>query len=164
MRFQIEQHLPGPLEAVEAALFDPDFLVRLGTLPKLGAPALLDRNDDGTTTTQRVRYAFTGDLGPAVTRFIRPERLTWVEEVVADRRTHRATHTIHPDHYASMLACHYTTTLTEQGPDVCRVAAGDLAVHIPFVGGKAERAIVAGLAEHAELEAAALRDWLLERQ
>ena len=42
------------------------------------------------------------------------------------------------------------------------MAQGDLRVSFPLVGGKVERAIVSGLREHADLEAAALRDWLVD--
>ena len=160
MRFRIEQRVPGPVDAVEAALLDPAFLERLATLPKLGRPELLDQQVAGDIVTQRVRYAFAGELSPAVTAVVDPKRLTWVEESTTDRRTHRTEFVIHPDHYGSRLRCSGTFTLQEAGDEVLRVAEGELKVSFPLVGGKVERAIVSGLEEHAELEARVLREWL----
>lgn len=165
MRFRIEQRLPGPIAAVEDALLDPAFLDRLASLPKLGRPELLDQQVDGDRVRQRVRYAFAGDLSPAVTAVVDPERLTWVEDVTLDRRTHRSEFTIVPDHYGSRLRCSGTFTLTDDpddpgGPGVLRVAEGELKVSFPLVGGKVERAIVSGIEEHAAREAEVLREWL----
>lgn len=161
MRFRIEQQVSAPLEAVEAALHDPEFLTHLGTLPKLGRPELLEQREEGGRLHQRVRYEFAGDLPSAARRFIDPSRLTWVEESTLDRTTHQAPFTIRPDHYGSLLRCSGTFSLTAAGEAACvRGAEGELSVGIPLVGGKAERAIVSGLREHAELEAAALARWI----
>lgn len=162
MRFRIEQRLPGPIVAVEDALLDPAFLERLASLPKLGRPELLDQQVDGDQVRQRVRYAFAGDLSAAVTAVVDPERLTWVEDVTLDRRTHRSAFTIVPDHYGSRLRCSGTSTLTEagDGDGVLRVSEGELKVSFPFVGGKVEKAIVSGIEEHAAREAEVLREWL----
>lgn len=164
MRFRLEQFLPGPVRAVEDAVVDPDFIARLATLPDLGRPELLDRRDeaDGEVVHLRVRYAFSGDLSPAVTRFVDPARLTWVEASTHDRRTHVADFEILPDHYANRLTCRGRFRLHEEaeGRAVRRTAEGDLSVHIPLVGRKAEQAIISGLADHARLEAETLTAWL----
>ena len=163
MRFSIEQVFPGPLERVEAALLDPAFLSSLATLPKLGAPELLDVTENGTTVHRRVRYRFTGDLSPAVTAVVDPAKLTWVEDAYVDRSTHRTTFRILPDHYGSRLKCSGTFALTEVPGGVRRMLDADLRVSFPLVGGKVERAIVSGLREHAALEADALRDWIAQQ-
>lgn len=161
MRFRLEQFLPGPPEAVEAALLDPGFIERLASLPNLGRPELVDQRTDGDLVVQQVRYAFAGDLSPAVTRFVDPARLTWVESTTYDRRTHVADFEILPDHYANRLTCRGRFRMVEEaGQATRRTAEGDLSVHIPFVGRKAEQAIVSGLADHARLEAETLADWL----
>ena len=113
MRFRFEQLFPGPLERVEAALLDPAFLDRMAQLPKLGQPQLLDLHDDGTTVRRRVRYAFAGELSPAVTAVVDPARLTWVEDATIDRATHRTTFRILPDHYANRLRCSGTFRLED---------------------------------------------------
>lgn len=162
MRFRLEQRFSAPLAAVEAAVVDPAFLERLGTLPSLGRPELLRREEDGDLVHLDVRYAFAGELSAAVTAIVDPERLTWVDAAVLDRATHRSEHRILPDHYADRLSCEYTTTLHDDG-GTARVAEGDLRVRFPLVGGRVERAIVSGMADHARHEQAALAHWLAER-
>ena len=152
------------LADVEAALVDPDFLARLGELPTLGHPELLEQRVDGDRVFQRVRYAFTGDLPSAAHRFIDPHRLTWVEESTLDRTTHRTAFRIKPDHYASLLKCAGAFSLQPTGDRATlRVMEGELSVHIPLLGRRVERAIASGLEEHAELEAEILAAWLAER-
>jgi len=163
MRFSVEQVFPGPLERVEAALLDPAFLSSLASLPKLGAPQLLDVTENGTTVHRQVRYRFTGDLSPAVTAVVDPAKLTWVEDAVVDRTTHRTTFRILPDHYGNRLKCSGTFVLSDVPGGVRRVLDADLRVSFPLVGGKVERAIVSGLREHAGLEADALRDWMAQQ-
>ena len=160
MQFRVEQRVTASLSAVEAALLDPAFLECLGRLPNLGRPELLRREEDGDLVHLDVRYAFAGELSSAVTAVVDPGRLTWVDEAVFDRSAHRSDHRIVPDHYGNRLTCAYGTTLREEGPTVVRVAEGELEVRFPFVGGKVERAIVSGMADHARHEEAALAAWL----
>lgn len=164
MRFRIEQFLPGRLDAVEAALLDPAFIDALARLPKLGHPELLHQSADGHTVRRRIRYAFAGELSSAVTRVVDPARLSWVEASATDRRTHVTDFEIQPDHYANRLTCAGRFTLRQEGPATRRTAEGDLSVHVPFVGRKAEQAIISGLTEHARLEAEILTEWLSQRE
>jgi hypothetical protein len=164
VRFTIEQEFAAPLERVEAALVDPEYLELMSTLPKLGRPTLLERREEagGAVVHQSVRYAFVGDLNAAVRRVVDPKRLTWVEEATIDRRTHVTTWRIAPDHYAHLLRAHGTFRLRPdtEGDGTRRTAEGELKVSVPFVGGKVEGAIVSGLREHAALEQGVLEDWL----
>lgn len=165
MRFTIDQTFAGPLDAVEAAFVDPAFLERLSTLPKLGRPTLVHRVEKGDLVHQWVKYAFTGEVSGAVRRVVDPARLTWVEESTLDRRTHRTTWRIVPDHYRNLLRSEGTFQLEPDGPDAQagrtrRRAEGELKVTVPLVGGKVERAIVDGLREHAALEEQVLDAWL----
>lgn len=160
MRFHLEQEFRLPLQDVEDAYVDPEFIERLAELPKLGHPELLDQQREGAVVRQRVRYRFEGELSSAVTRVIDPKRLTWVEESTLDRRLHRTTFVIRPDHYGNRLESSGTFTLYGNGTGTRRVAEGEVRVHVPFVGGKVERAIVSGLSEHAEREVELLHGWL----
>ena len=166
MRFRIEQRFPGPLATVESAFLDADFLRHLGTLPKLGAPELLrrDDDDDGQIVHLRVRYHFPGDVSPAGRRGVDPKRLSWVEESTLDRRTHRTSWVIRPDNYGGLLRSSGTFELEPDGDGVTRrVAEGDVDVSVPLVGNKVANAIVSGLREHAALEERAMADWLQSR-
>jgi hypothetical protein len=164
MRFRIVQRFVAPLEEVEPALVDPAFLERLAELPKLGRPTLLGQEVDGHVVRQQVRYAFAGHLSSAVTAVVDPAKLTWIEDSTLDRRTHRTTFRILPDHYRDRLACEGTFILQSDGGGSRRVAEGDLRVRFPLVGGRVERAIVSGLEEHAELEAQVMTRWLRDRE
>ncbi len=162
MRFELVQRLHAPIDAVEQALVDPKFLDRLGQLPKLGRPQLLEQRDMGDRFFQRVRYDFEGDLSATVKAFIDPAKLSWVEESTQDRTTHLTEIDIVPDHYTSMFGCSGLIRLTTDPAtgDTMRVATGEVVVHVPLVGSKAEAAIISGLREHAELEAGALDQWV----
>jgi hypothetical protein len=161
MRFTIEQTFAGPLEQVEDALVDPKFLERLSTLPKLGRPTLVHRVEKGDLVHQWVKYAFTGEVNAAVRRVVDPARLTWVEESTLDRRTHRTTWRIVPDHYRNLLRSSGEFRLEPLGADrTKRTTEAELKVTVPLVGGKVEQAIVSGLREHAELEEQVLDEWL----
>jgi hypothetical protein len=150
MRFYIEQHFSGSLEAVEAAFCSPELLARMSELPKVGGAELVSQRVDGDKVFQKIRYRFTGELSSAVTAVVDPANLTWVEDSVVDRSTHVTTWKIIPDHYATRLSCAGTFTLTSKGDArTVRVTDAELKVHFPLVGGRVERAIVSGLEEHA---------------
>jgi len=166
MRFSIEQTFAGPVEAVQDALVDPAFLERLSTLPKLGRPTLVHRVEAGDLVHLGVKYAFTGEVNSAVRRVVDPARLTWVEESTLDRRSHRTTWRIVPDHYRNLLRASGEFRLS---PDpsapaerTIRTTDAELKVTVPLVGGKVEQAIVSGLREHAALEEEVLDAWLHE--
>jgi hypothetical protein len=160
VRFRLEQFVPEPLDAVEAALLDPEFIKSMGALPNLGHPELVRQEKVGPVVRQQVRYAFAGELSSTVTRVVDPARLTWIEASSTDTRTHVTDFEIRPDHYAGRLTCRGQFRLHREGQATRRTAEGDLSVHIPFVGRRAESAIVSGLVEHARLEAEMLADWL----
>lgn len=162
MEFRLEQRFDAAPEAVEAAFLDARFVVRLGELPRLGRPTLLAEHRDGSIVRREIRYAFVGELSAAVTTVIDPEKLTWVDVGVHDLDTHRSRHHIVPDHYGSRLSSSYETGLTADGIGTLRTVSGEVQVHMPLVGGRVERAIVSGLAEHAALEQQALAAWLAE--
>jgi hypothetical protein len=164
VRFRLEQRFTAPVAAVEAALVDPAFLERLAELPNLGRPELLRREEVGPIVHLDVRYAFAGQLSSAVTAVVDPARLTWVDSATYDRTTHRSEHRILPEHYTGRLTCSYRTRLEADGDGdgdtTVRTVEGELRVHFPLVGGRVEKAIVAGMAEHATLEAGVLDQWI----
>lgn len=163
MRFRLEQRFSAPVEVVEDAFLDPALLGELAALPDLGRPELLRSTVEGDCAVRDVRFAFAGQLAPAVTRAVDPKRLTWVEHSEYDRSAHRGVLEVRPDHYADRLTCAATVAVEADGAGSVRVVEGDLRVRFPLVGAKVERAIVAGLRDHAAAEAEVVRARLARR-
>lgn len=159
MEFTIEQHLDGTTAKIAALYVDADFLASIDD-PHLAHPEMLDQQRNGSVVTQRIRYHFTAELSSAVRRVIDPDRLSWVEESTHDLHGHTTTAHIVPDHYADRLEGSYEVAISNAGKGTRRVTTGVLSVHMHFVGGKVEHVIVSGLRDHAELETAAVAQWL----
>jgi hypothetical protein len=162
VRFRLEQRLSAPLEAVEEALFDPRFLARMGQLPDMGAPEVLDTHREDGVVHQRVRYAFTGKLPAAARRVVDPGRLIWVEESTHDPTTHRTGFRMLAVHYPKRLRCAGTGVLRPDGGGTCRTVTGELDVLVALVARRVEAAIVSGMEERAALQARLLERWLDE--
>ncbi len=160
MNFRIEQRLAAPVDAVEGALVDANFIAATAELPKVGGAELLDQERDGDRVRQRIRYRFTGELSSAVTAVVDRDRLTWIDESDYDLTAHGSEHRIVPDHYGNRLQASYSVRLEPDGDGTRRVAEGTVKVRMPLVGGRVEKAIVSGLEEHAEAEAALLDRWV----
>jgi hypothetical protein len=160
VKFEIVQDLRATPDAVDGALVDPAFLVRMADLPKLGSAEVVSQERDGDTMRQDVRYLFQAELSSAVTRVVDPDRLTWVERSVCDLASHRTECEIRPDNYGGMLNGRYSSLIVASGAGARRTLTGELKVKVPLVGGKVERAIVGGLEENAAAQIALLEGFL----
>src|SRR5919108_1043312 len=120
MRFQNEQRIAGSIEEVARLYTEPRFYEVLGELPKLGKPEVLERRQEGEVVRLAVRFRFTGNLSPAVTKVIDPAKLTWVEESVHDLTDHTVTFRMNPDHYADRLRSQGTVRYEPDGEGVTR--------------------------------------------
>ena len=160
VKFEIVQDLRATPDAVDGALIDPAFLVRMAELPKLGSAEVLSQDRDGDTMRQDVRYLFQAELSSAVTRVVDPDRLTWVERSVCDLTAHRTECEIRPDNYGGMLNGRYSSLLVARDDGARRTLTGELKVKVPLVGGKVERAIVGGLEENAAAQIALIETFL----
>jgi hypothetical protein len=153
MRFQIEQKIAGPVEAVARIYTEPRFYEVLGELPKLGKPEVLELREEGPIVHLALRFRFTGHLSPAVTRVVDPAKLTWVEESVHDLARCTVTFRMNPDHYADRLRSQGSVRYEADGEGVTRrLTEGEVAVRMPLVGRAVEGAIVSGLREHLAAE------------
>lgn len=161
MHFEIDQAIRAPRDVVEGALVEPAFIEAMGALPRIGAPTLLDQHRDGGRVRQRVRHRFTGELSGAARRVVDPARLSWVEESVFDPIAHRTDTRIVPDHYGTILTAWVSSTYLARGlGETVEEVRGEVAVSIPFVGSKVERALISGIREHASLRADLVARWL----
>jgi len=132
---------------------DPDFYPTLSGLPKIGTPEVVEHRVDGPRVRLRLHQRFTGDLPGAALAVIDPARLTWIELLEFDLDRATATSRLLPDHYPDRLTCAGRYTFVATGSETStRRLEGDLAVRMPLVGGKVERALVSGLREHAAAE------------
>ena len=157
MRFEVRQRIAAPMADVADALTDPGYYEELGSAPKLGAPEVLGRDVDGDVVVMRVRYRFTGDLSSAVKAVIDPAKLTWVDVARHDLAAHTVRFELQPDHYADRFSCRgsYDLVADPSDPDATlRHVQGEVKVRAPLVAGKVEQALVSGLREHLEAEAA----------
>jgi hypothetical protein len=160
MQFDIEQILDAAPSDVQDMLLDPGFLTARAQLPKLGGSEVLERTQDATSARLRVRMRFIGELSSAVTKVVDPANLTWIDDAVFDFVALTGRHEIVPDHYPDRLGATYDDLLSAQGARTHRALRGELKVRVPLVGGRVEGAIVSGLREYADAEAALLNDFL----
>jgi len=158
--FTLTQDFAAGLDTIDAALVDRSCLETMDQLPKIGSVEVLEQSRDGDTVRQRVRYQFMAELSGAVRRVIDPDKLTWVEDSVNNLAEHTATYRILPDNYTKLLEGSYDARLDAHGSGTRRTATGRLVVHVPLVGGKVERVIVAGLEENATAQGGLIDAWL----
>lgn len=153
MRFQVVQHFAAPIATVVDTYTNPSFYELLVGLPKIGEPRVLDCTADADHVVIRVHYRFVADLPAAALAVIDPAKLTWVEETTFDLAASTSRSRLLPDHYPDRLTASATGVFVGTGSGTTRTIDGDLAVRMPLVGGKVERAIVSGLREHLADEA-----------
>ena len=101
-----------------------------------------------------------------MTAVVDPKRLTWVEDALIDPATHTTTFTILPDHYAGLLERRRNHHPRRPSTAGARAGGptGEVKVHVPFVGGKVEAAIISGLRDYAAMEAEALDRWVADQR
>lgn len=159
MRFQAEHRFVGTVDAVIDVLGDPEFHRAL-ELPDLAPPEVLKAEANGDGTKLVLRYVYTGSIDPMVKRFIGVGDLTWRQEIDLDRSTGTGALRFAADADPKKLRGE-ADLVFEATADGCRRRVdGELKVAIPVVGGMAERAIVPGIVERLDLEAAALNQRL----
>jgi hypothetical protein len=163
MDFTLSQAIPASVDAVEAALVNPDFLVRMAELPKLGSAEVVSNERDGDIVKLQVRYLFQAELSSAVTKFVDPDKLTWIEDSTVDLASHETECVIRPDNYANLLEGSYSAVITPSGSGTDRKVAGKIKVRIPLLGSKVEKAIIGGLAENSDAQADLLAEFLSAR-
>lgn len=161
MRFRLEQTFAAPVDAVALAFTEPELYAALGALPKLGAPQVLERTEDGDVVNLQVRYRFTGDLSPAVRRVVEPERLSWVEHSTHDLARHQVDFVMVPDNYQDRLRASGRYAFVPDGPGATRrVTEGEVVVQAFLVAKSVENAIVSGIREHLDAEVSVVERYL----
>ena len=154
------QDIPAAVDAVEQALVNPDFLTRMDELPKLGSAEVVSNEREGDTVHLQVRYLFQAELSSAVTKFVDPEKLTWIEDSTVDLASHDTACVIRPDNYDNLLQGSYEATIAPAGSGCVRTVTGKIKVKIPLLGSKVEKAIIGGLSENSDAQTSLLASLL----
>ncbi|HZT66893.1 MAG TPA: DUF2505 domain-containing protein [Acidimicrobiales bacterium] len=159
MKFHVENRILADRDAVQAAYLDPAFYSAMVDMPKISPPEVVGREEQGDVILMKVRYRFSGDLPPAARRVLDPDKLTWVNESTVDLAEHRTEFRMVPDNYGNRIRFGGTYRFEQVDAATVQVIEGDLVVRYPIVGPLVERAILSGMREHLEQEAAFLEQW-----
>ncbi len=162
MRFDLA--LPADVAPARAmaAYGSPNFYQEGPGRSDIAVRGVVDREDQGDVVVIRVRFAFTGQVSSAVRAVVDPAKITWVTRTEIVPAETRATWEVLPDNYPDRLSARGTYRFAEGERGAASTVVhveGDLRVHVPFVGGKVERVIVAGLRAYLEDQAASLSAW-----
>jgi hypothetical protein len=156
MHFEREHDFAGTVERVASIMSDPAFQTALD-LPDLARPDVVAHEVDGASHHLTLRYAYIGQLDPIAQRVVGGRKLTWVQDLHIDVATGVGTLGFTADGVGGRADGTATVTITATGEGSCRrVIDGDFRIKIPLVGGKAEKAIVPGLARRLDVEADAV--------
>ncbi len=156
MHFEREHDFAGTVERVATIMSDPAFQTALD-LPDLARPDVVAHEVDGSAHRLTLRYAYIGQLDPIAQRVVGGRKLTWVQDLRIDVSTGVGTLGFSADGVGGRADGSATVTIAPTGDASCRrVISGDFRIKIPLVGGKAEQAIVPGLARRLDVEADAV--------
>jgi hypothetical protein len=156
MRFEIEQLIGAPREAVMKAEADPRLYESMGSMPSLGPPQVLDCTEEGGITRLRVRYRFEGQLSRAARAVLDPQKMTWVVELEVDAPKYNVAFRMVPDHYKDRMKCSGSYRFVDKGEKTQQLMQGEMVVSVPLVAGVVERAIMIGFREHMNEQAKVL--------
>jgi hypothetical protein len=143
---------------------DPEFQTALD-LPDLARPDVVAHDVDGAVHRLTLRYAYIGQLDPIAQKVVDGRKLTWVQDLRIDVSTGIGTLGFSADGVGGRADGTASVTITSLGTSTgdgandmsCRrVISGDFRIKIPLIGGKAEKAIVPGLARRLDVEADAV--------
>ncbi len=150
----------APIEVVIGALGDPDYHSSLD-LPDVEAPQIVTCGHDGPRVVIDVRYEFTGRLDPVARRIVGRERVAWIQSLSLDPITRRGELRITPELRGVRITCGAALAFVAAEDGGCtRTLDGELKVHVPIVGGRAEASIAPGILRRIDVEAEALERWV----
>lgn len=148
MRFEVQLHAPVPPEDLQAHLLDPEVLDELSAGPTVRIALLSLRRSD-QQVVRLTRWRFVAPLPQVATRFIRADRLSWVEEADIDLARCVTDFVVRPDHYAEILEVKASAQIVPDGEgSSMRTVEVDLQVHLPIVGQRVEKVLADGLRDH----------------
>jgi hypothetical protein len=156
VQFEREHEFGGTVTQVASIMSDPAFQTQLD-LPDLARADVVAHEVDGAEHRLTLRYAYVGKLDPIAQKVVGGRAITWVQDLRIDVARGAGTLGFSADGVGGRADGTATVTITSTGDKSCRrLIRGDFRIRIPLIGGKAERAIVPGLARRLDVEAAAV--------
>jgi hypothetical protein len=164
VKFSAEQHFSHPVEAVQQTLTDAEFLGSLGDVGFVRITEVLSTTVEGDEAETRSRFKLIAELPPLVTKFVDPDKITWVQIAQFEFAGGSEQIRIVPDSYGDMLRFDAGTNLIAT-PDGCvRRIAGDFGLRVrglpSFMTNRVEQILVDGLKQYFTEEQARLDAWL----
>jgi hypothetical protein len=161
VRFELEQRIPAPYDAVVSTSLDESYQRSLTNLPPLRNREVIEQREIENGGILRVtRCVLALDAGSAVKRFIGDEDPAWVEEAIWHPEESQWTWNVIPEVAKELLSAAGTITLAEGDDETHRRVIGDVKVRVPLYGGKVEGWIVDGLERTYQEESRRLVAWL----
>lgn len=160
MKFGVRQRYDAATRDVMTHYASVEMYESIPEFGRISRPTVINRSESADRVTLRLHYRFNADLPAAALAIIDPDRLTWIDETVYDFTTLTSHTTLLPDHYPRKLEATARSRFRGDDGGCVRDVSGELRVHVLFVGGQVEKAIVSGLTEHLEEEAVVVADLL----
>lgn len=136
MNFEIRQRIEGSIEEVKAALLDdryPAFMLQHhGDLLEVEQ---LERQEEGSVVTRKVRYRPKPVIERIGTKTVPPEWFSFIQSSRLDRATNEISFTNTPTtaRIASMLTNSAIIRLVDQGQHTDRLISGDISLKLPLL-------------------------------
>jgi hypothetical protein len=156
MRFSVTRDFDADAAAVAGVLLDPAIQEALA-LPDLALPEVVE-----TSATKLVlRYGYVGSLDPIVKKLLGSRPLTWLQTIELDPVQQSGALSINAEAAPDRLTANATIAIvTQPSTRTTLTIEGDLRVHIPLVGGSAEKRLVPGVVARLNVEADAIAEHL----
>jgi hypothetical protein len=149
VKISVDQPIAATPEEAQAAFLDPAFYESLGELEGISAPQVRSFSSGPDHARIALGYRFSGDLNGPARALLDPAKLTWVQETDVDLASGRSEVRMVPDNYGGLLSFDGWYELLPDGNGRCRQhLEADLRVHIPLLGGLAERTIAESLRQN----------------
>jgi hypothetical protein len=164
MQLSAHHHFAATPEEVASAMVAPELVVQLVEVTDVGSVEVIDHGADEHTRWISARLTYNGSLDPIAARVLGSAQPTWVQtyRLAATGRTGHLD--ITPDHHGSLLQCHADIKLEPATVGTDRALRGELAVRVPLLGGRAERALMPAILARIDAEAVLLDRWLTSRR
>lgn len=161
MRLDAEHTFAAPPDEVVDAMVDPGFAAQLVALPDVGDVEVIGSGGEGARRWLSVRMVYGGSLDPIAARILGSSTPSWIQTYRLDRAEAAGELEISPEHHGSLLTCRARIAFSAQADGTLRSLRGELSVHVPLVGGKAERSLAPAIVRRIDVEADLLARWLV---